>query len=80
MKNILFMDGLHHNLISMSQLCDNQMIVEFSTIGCNILDEETRKVLLIGKWVKIIYLVDLEEIRNSRVCLVAKYEENEVHL
>ena len=79
-KNILFVDGLHHNLISVSQLCDNKMIVEFTRIGCNILDEETRKVLLVGKRVKNIYIIDLEEIRNSRVCLVAKYEENEVDL
>ena len=79
-KNILFVDGIHHNLISVSQLCDNQMIIEFTRIGCNILDEETRKVLLVGKRVKNIYIIDLEEIRNSRVCLVAKYEENEVDL
>ena len=46
-KNILFKDGLHHNLISASQLCDNQMIFEV-----------TRKM----------GLIDLEEIRNSRVC------------
>ena len=65
----MFVDGLHHNLINMSQLCDNQMIVEF-----------TRKVLLVRKRVKNIYLIDLEEIRNSRVCLVAKYEENGVDL
>ena len=26
------------------------------------------------------YIIDLEEIRNSRVCLVAKYKENEVDL
>ena len=34
----LFVEGLHHNLISISQLCDNQMIVEFHRIGCNILE------------------------------------------
>ena len=74
------MDRLHHNLINVIQLCDNQMIVEFTRIGCNILDKETRKVLLVGKMVKNIYIIDLEEIRNSRVCLVTKYEENEVDL
>ena len=46
-KNILFVDGLHHNLISVSQLCDNQMIVEFTRLGRNILNEKTRKVLLV---------------------------------
>ena len=70
-KNILFVEGLHHNLISISQLCDNQMIVEFHRIGCNILDEETRKLFFVGHRVKNIYIVDLEEFRSSRICLVA---------
>ena len=41
------MDGFHHNLISVSQLCKNQMIIEFTRIGCNILDEELREVFLV---------------------------------
>ena len=31
-KNILFVEGLHHNFISRCQLCDNQMIVGFHRI------------------------------------------------
>ena len=52
------MDSLHHNLISLSQLCDNQMIVKFTKIGCNILGEEMRKVLLIGKRAKNNYIMN----------------------
>ena len=52
------MDSLHHNLIRLSQLCDNQMIVKFTWIGYNILGEEMRKVLLIGKRVKNNYLMN----------------------
>ena len=80
MKNILFVEGLHHNLISISYLCDNQMIVEFHRIGYNILDEETRKLLFLGHRVKNIYIVYLKEVRSSRICLVAQYEENDVEL
>ena len=79
-KNILFVEGLHHNLISISQLCDNHMIAEFHRIGCNILDEETRELLFVGHRIKNIYIVDLDEVRNSRMCLVAQYEENEAEL
>ena len=79
-KNILFVEGLHHNLISISQLCDNQIIVEFHRIWCNILDEWTRKLLFVGHRVKNIYIVDLKEVRSSRICLVAQYEENDVEL
>ena len=79
-KNILFVEGLHHNLISISQLCDNKMIAEFHRTGCNILDEETRELLFVGHRVKNIYVVDLDEVRSSRMCLVAQYEENNVEL
>ena len=79
-KNILFVEGLHHNLISISQLCDNHMIAEFHRIGCNILDEETRELLFVGHRIKNIYIVDLDEVRNSRMCLVAQYEENDAEL
>ena len=67
-------------LISISQLCESEMIVEFTRIRCNILDEETMKVLIVGKMIKHIYLIDLQEIRNSRMGLVAKYKENEVDM
>ena len=80
MKNILFVEGLHHNLISISQLCDNHMIVEFHRIGCTILDEEIRELLFVGHRIKNIYIVDLDEVRNSRMCLVAQYEENDAEL
>ena len=79
-KNILFVEGLHHNLISISQLCDNQMIAEFHRTGCNILDEETRELLFVGHRIKNIYIVDLDEVRNSRMCLMAQYEENDAEL
>ena len=79
-KNILFVEGLRHNLISISQLCDSQMIAEFHRIGCNILDEETRELLFVGHRVKNIHEVDLAEVRSSRMCLVAQYEENNVEL
>ena len=79
-KNILFVEGLHHNLISISQLCDNKMIAEFHRTGCNILDEETRELLFVGHRVKNIYVVDLDEVRSSRMCLIAQYEENNIEL
>ena len=71
MKTILFVDGFHHNLISESSLCDNQVIVEFIRIGCirNNKSAPRRK--------KNTYL---EEIRNYGVCLLTNYKENDVDL
>ena len=56
------------------------MIFEFHRVGCNILDEETRELLFLGHRFKNIYIVDLEEVRSSRMSLVAQYEENDVEL
>ena len=55
-------------------------MLRFHRIGCNILDEETRELLFVGHRVKTIYIVDLEEVRSSHICLVAQYEENDVEL
>ena len=71
MKNILFLEGLHHNLFNIIQLWENQMNFEFHRIGCNILDEETTKLLFVVHRVKSIYIVDLEEVTSSCICLVA---------
>ena len=66
MTNNFFVDGLHHNMINVIQLYDNQMIVEFTRIGCNILNEEMRKMLLVGKRVKKSILLTLRRLETLK--------------
>ncbi|KAG9444872.1 hypothetical protein H6P81_016212 [Aristolochia fimbriata] len=40
LKNLLLVDGLKANLISISQLCDQNLYVNFTKDGCKVMDEE----------------------------------------
>ena len=46
-ENVLLVDGLKHNLISISQLCDKGYKVTFDKRECTIIDAITRKILLL---------------------------------
>ena len=77
-KNVLLIDGLKHNLISISQLCDKGYKVTFDKRECTIIDAITRKILFIGhrksNVYKIIIQYEPKTIINS--CLVASNDEN----
>ena len=57
-KNVLLVEGLKHNLISISQLCDKGFKVTFEPNNCLIYDA-CGSIVLIGKRVNNIYLLDL---------------------
>ncbi|XP_024019486.1 uncharacterized protein LOC112091030 [Morus notabilis] len=45
LKNVLLVEGLKANLISISQLCDQELFVSFSKNKCRVLDEEENCVM-----------------------------------
>ena len=47
-ENVLLVDGLKHNLISISQLCDKDYNVNFDKTECIISDALTNKILFIA--------------------------------
>ena len=40
LDNVLFVEGLFSNLISVSQLCDQGLEVRFNKLGCRVTNEE----------------------------------------
>ena len=56
-KDVLVVDGLKHNLLSISQLCDKGYEVTFKPDLCLISHVSTRQTLLIGKRVNNIYML-----------------------
>ena len=69
-KNVLLVEGLKHNLISISQLCDKGFKVMFEPNNCLIYDAHGR-IVLIGKRVNniYIYLICIMHHLTSIVCL-----------
>jgi len=52
-------DGLKYNLISVSQLCDRGNMITFTSTKCFLINLTTNKIVLEGKRVNNIYVVDL---------------------
>jgi len=46
--NVLYVDGLKHNLVSVSQMCDQGTEVIFRSNGCSVRDLDTGKIVIKG--------------------------------
>jgi len=73
-KNVLLVEGLKHNLISISQLCDKGFKVMFESNNSFIYDAYD-SIVLIGKIVNNIYLLDLHHASFSIHCLLTKEDD-----
>ena len=71
--------GLKHNLISISQLCDDGKIVIFDAEKCSIMDKNSGEVKLTAKRCKNMYVVHLDDMADQGVCLLAS-KKNSVDL
>jgi len=52
---VLYVEGLKHNLLSISQVCDKSYEVIFEPYSCLVCESGSRKVLLLGKMVNNVY-------------------------
>jgi len=73
--DVLYVEGLKHNLLNISQLCDRGYQVTFRTNSCEILLPNSKDVLLIGKRSNNIYPFDISS-HTSIGCLLSKHEES----
>src|SRR4029079_12028822 len=62
--NVFLVDGLKHNLLSVSQLCDKGMKVIFTSIGCDVVDIETGQTVLVAKRIANVYKFVIDDIPN----------------
>jgi len=69
--DVLYVEGLKHNLLSISQLCDKGYQVMFKTNTCEICLPNTKEVMLVGKRINNVYLLDISS-PCSIGCLLSK--------
>ena len=67
----MLVDRLKHNLLSISQLCDERNIVIFEHEKCIIKSPETKKTRFVVQLHKNMYVLQLKELADQDVCLVA---------
>ena len=71
-ENVFLVDGLKHNLLSISQLCDKGNRVIFESSICLVEHIESKKVLFVGHRFENVYIVHLESIFSKNIkCLSA---------
>ncbi|XP_045809814.1 uncharacterized protein LOC123904167 [Trifolium pratense] len=67
-ENVHYVEGLKHNLISISQLCDNGLEVIFRSHTCEI--KQSDKTLFYGSRIKNVYVIYLDELPTES-CFVS---------
>ena len=72
LDKVLLVDGLKHNLLSVSQLCDKGCRVIFEPKSCFVSRMSDNKILFVGERVENIYLIDLQAMTNQDMkCFVS---------
>ena len=70
-EDVCLVEGLHYNLLSVSQICDKNRRVIFEPSHCEVQNMHDNKTLFVGKRFGNIYLVDLSDMHNQDICLVS---------
>src|SRR3954463_13889836 len=75
-SNVLLVERLAHNLLSISQLSDNGYDIIFNQKSCKAISQKDGSILFTGKRKNNIYKIDLQDLKNQRVtCLMSVSEE-----
>ncbi|GAV77733.1 gag_pre-integrs domain-containing protein, partial [Cephalotus follicularis] len=73
--NVLFVDGLKHNLLSISQLCDKDCRAIFEKDLCKVININDDQVKFIGHRHRNVYVVDIDDLVNIK-CLVSMNDDS----
>ena len=75
--NVLYVEGLKHSLLSISQLCDKGNEVVFNSKSCSIKGEKDNVTKFQGQRVNNVYMIDLDNISsNDAHCLISKEDDS----
>jgi len=75
-KDVLLVDGLKHNLLSISQLCDKGYKITFESNLCLIADSKSNEIVLVGEKVNNVYMLNVSCITSSMNCLLTRNDES----
>ncbi|KAI3673186.1 hypothetical protein L6452_39302 [Arctium lappa] len=70
-RRVAYVDGLKHNLLSISQLCDKDYEVCFSKKACSVVNEKG-KIALSGYRRENVYVIDMYSTTTENLCFLSK--------
>src|SRR5204862_6210835 len=69
-------DGLKHNLLSISQFCDNNYVVEFNKSSCTVISNSDKSIMFKGLRKGNVYKINFDDLSDQNViCLLTLNEE-----
>ena len=75
-EDVLYVEGLKHNLLSISQLCDKGFKIKFTKDECLIEDEVSHEVKLKGTRINNIFMISLNDVSLKVKCLMVNNNES----
>ena len=70
-ENVVLVEGLKHNLLSISQLCDKGLKIIFDDFTCDILDKKINTCVLSDFRENNVYMIDMLNLQCNATCLNA---------
>ena len=74
-ENVLLVEGLKHNLLSVSQLCDKGYLVSFDSQKCLIEHKHDINIKHVGHRVNNVYMIDLSIKQENNHCFLSKDDD-----
>ena len=74
--DVYYVNGLQHNLLSISQMCDKGNKVVFTAGECRVINSTTEELVLLGKRHKNVYTTEIISSENLLTCLSALTENS----
>jgi len=71
-NNVWLVDDLEHNLLSISQFCDNGYDVMFGKTNCTVINKDDNSIVFKGKRIENVYKMNFSKLVDQKViCLIS---------
>jgi len=71
-NNVWLVDGNEHNLLSISQFCDNGYDVMFEKTNCTVINKDNKSIVFRGNRVENVHKINFSELVDQKViCLLS---------
>ena len=75
-ENVVLVDGLKHNLLSVSQLCDKGLDFVFDDLACRVIDRQSNTCIFFEFRENNVYMIDMSNLQCNATCLNAFNEDS----
>ena len=74
-EDVILVEALKHNLLSISQICDKGLMIIFDDSTCNVLDKKINICVLFSFQENNVYMIDMLHLECNATCLNAFNED-----